>query len=137
MWLKYLLGNPLKYPAPNVPKGEVSCQKCTGEMKAYIMSVKRGGLSQLLADTFINNLSGIIIPQMLIKKITMYLDAGKVILTRLYRAKCPPINFVNVTVLQLISSGVIQMEISKEERCFCCLVDDSLCHVYLNGSIWN
>ena len=78
------------------------------------MPVSRAGVSHFLADTFINNPSGLITPQILIKNIILYPEVGKVIYDRPRSVKCPPIKFVNVTVLQLIASGLIRIEINEK-----------------------
>ena len=102
------------------------------------MPVSRAGVSQFPADTFVNNPSGLITPQILIQKIIVYPEVGKVIYNRPRNVKCPPIKYVHVIVLQLIASGLIRIEIKEEdEKCYCRLVINSLCPAYLNDSIWN
>ena len=45
---------------------------------------------------------------------------------------------MNSTVLQLITSGLIQVEINDAEaKCYCRLVVDNLCPAYLNDTIWD
>lgn len=74
----------------------------------------------------------------LIQKIIVYPDVGKVTYNRPRSAKCPPIKFVNVTVLQRNASGLIRIKINKEdEKCYCRLVVNSLSPAYLNHSIWD
>ena len=88
--------------------------------------------------TFINNPSGLITPDILIQKITEYPYVGKNIYNRPQSVKSPPIKFVNVTVLQLIASGLIRIEVNEEEsKCYCRLVVNNLCPAYLNESIWD
>ena len=136
--LECLLGNPLESPSNNIVPCGVLCPKCNNDTKDFIMPVSRAGFSQFLADTFINNPSGLITQQILIQKIILYPEVDKVIYDRPRSVKCPPIKFVNVTVLQLIASGLIRIEINeKEEKCYCSLVVNSLCPAYLNYSIWD
>ena len=136
--LEQILGNPLEPPSENLVPCGVSCPKCNNETKEYIMPVSRAGVSQFLADTFINNPSGLITTDILIKKITEYPNVGKIIYNRPRSVKAPAIKFVNVTVLQLIASGLIRIEVNEEEsKCYCRLVVNNLCPAYLNESIWD
>ena len=50
--------------------------------------------------------------------------------------KCPSHKFVNVTILQLIASGLVRIEIDKDRNCVLCLVINNLPSSYLDGSIW-
>ena len=111
---------------------------CNNETQDYIMPVLRAGVSQFLADTFINNPSGLITTDILIRKITEYPEVGKIIYRRPRSVKSPAVKFVNVTVLQLIASGLIRIEINEAEaKCYCRLVVDNLCPAYLNDTIWD
>ena len=102
------------------------------------MPVSRVGISQFLTDTFINNASGLLTPGNLIQKISVYPEVGKVIYKRPRSVKCPSNKYVNVTVLQLIASGLIRIEINEEEqKCYCRLVVDRLAPAYLNDAIWD
>ena len=102
------------------------------------MPISRNGISKFLADTFINNPSGLLTPTLLIQKIIVYPEVGKVIYNRPRSVKCPPIKYVNATVLQIIASGLIRIEINEEEEiCYCRLVVDQLCPAYLKESIWD
>ena len=105
-------------------------------MKAYIMPVLRSGLSLFLANVFINHPSGSLTPQELIQKITVYPDVGKVTYNRPCSVKSPAVYFVNVTVLQLIASGLIQLEITPDEKCYYRLVINTLSPAYLNDETW-
>ena len=103
--LEDILGNPMEPPSTNLIPCGVSCPKCNNETQDYIMPVLRAGVSQFLADTFINNPSGLITTDILIQKITEYPEVGKIMYKRPRSVKSPAIKFVNVTVLQLIASG--------------------------------
>ena len=133
--LEHLLDKPIKPPLLEVNTCLSACPKCTGEMKAYIMPVLRSGLSLFLANTFINHPSGSLTPQDLIQKITVYPDVGKVIYNRPRTVKSPALKFVNITVLQLIASGLIRLEITTDEKYYCRLVINNLSPAYLNDKI--
>ena len=45
--------------------------------------------------------------------------------------------FVNVTVLQLIASALIRLEITADEKCHCRLVVNNLSPAYLKDEIWD
>lgn len=101
------------------------------------MPVKRVGLSNFLADTFINNPSGVITPVVLIQKLSNNLDVGKVVYNHSRSVKCPATKFVNVTILQLIASGLVKMEIDNERNCVLRLVINNLSPSYLDDTIWD
>ena len=61
---------------------------------------------------------------------------GKVIYNRPRSIKVPAVKFVNVTVLQLIASGLIRLEITPDEQCYCRLVVKDLSPAYLNDEKW-
>ena len=50
--------------------------------------------------------------------------------------KCPPSKIVNVTVLQLIASGLFRMEIEKYRDCQLSLIINNLPTSYLDRRIW-
>lgn len=101
------------------------------------MLVKRIRLTIFLVDTCINNPSGLRAPTVLIQKVSMYPSMGQVVYNRNPSVECPPFKYVNVTVLQLIFSGLVRMEIDKERRYTLRLVVNSLSPSYLDNSIWN
>ena len=136
--LEHILGNPMEPPSTNLIPCGVSCPMCNNETQDYIMPVFRAGVSQFLADTFINNPSGLIPTDILIRKITEYPEVGEIMYRRPRSVKSPAVKFVNVTVLQLIASGLIRIEIDEAEaKCYCRLVVDNLCPAYLNDTIWD
>ena len=134
--IEHLLGNPIEPPLSQVNSCGTACPKCTGEMESYIMPVLRSGISLFLANTFINHPSGSLTPQDLITKITVYPDVGKVIYNRPRSVKSPAVKFVNVTVLQLIASGLVRLEITSDEKCYCRLVINDLSPAYLDDETW-
>ena len=73
----------------------------------------------LLSDTFINNLSGLITPDILVEKLSGYPHMGKIMYIRHRSSKAPAMKFVNVTVLQLIASKLTWLDIDKENKCYC------------------
>ena len=94
------------------------------------MPVFRAGISTFPADTFINNTSGLITIGILISKLTKYPDVGRIIYNRSRSVKSPVVELVNVIILQLITSGIIRIDINEEEKCYCRLVVDSLRLIY-------
>ena len=134
--LETLLGNITEPPATNVVYCKNACPVCNGTLKDFIMPVKRVGLSNFLADTFINNPSGVITPIVLIKKLLNYPDVGKVVYNRSRSVKCPATKYVNLTILQLIASGLVKMEIDNERNCVLRLVINNLSPSYLDDTIW-
>ena len=104
--LEQILGNPLEPPSENLVPCGVSCPKCNNETKEYIMPVSRAGVSQFLADTFINNPSGLITTDILIKKITEYLNVGKIIHNRPRSVKALAISCKTVTFTNLIAGAL-------------------------------
>ena len=97
-----LLYNPMKPPATTVVNCNNTCPGCNGRIKGFVMPIKLDGLSNFLADNFINNPLGIIIPSVLIQKLSNYPSVGQVVYNRSQSVKYPPNKFVNVTILQLI-----------------------------------
>ena len=75
---------------------------------------------------------------MLIKKLTQYPEVGRVIYNRPMSPKAPHGKFVAVTVLQLIASGLIELEFAdKTYECTCRLV--VTCHslAFLDATNWS
>ena len=107
-------------------------------MSEYIMPVIVGGLSCFLADTFINNASGSLSPDMLVNKLTQYLDVGRVVYNRPRSPKAPGGKFVMVTVLQLIASRLIELQFAdKTYECTCRLVVIGASPAYLDDTNWS
>ena len=84
-----------------------ACPVCNGDIHNYVILVQREGLSKFRTDTFINNPSGVITPTVLVKKLSVFPDVRHVVYNRSRSVKCPPMKYINVTVLQLIASGLI------------------------------
>ena len=131
-----LLGNPMEPPASDIRRCNNACPICNGTYKEYIMSVKRVGLSKFLADTFINNPTGEVTPAKLVQKLIKYPNVGKTIYNRDRSNKSPPAKFVNTTVLQLIASELVRMEIDLEQKCTLCLCVTDLIPAYMNDTAW-
>ena len=137
MQLECLLENPIEPPFTEVNKCGVVCPKCTGEMKSYIMSAFRLGLSLFLADTFINHPSSTVTLQYLIKKLSVYHDVGRVVYKSARSVESQAGKLLNVTVLQLIESHLIYIEDTPDETYICWLVVENLSPAYLKGEIWD
>ena len=86
-----ILGNFMQTQSHNLFPCSGSCLKCNNETKEYIMHVLRAGVSQFLADTFIDNPSGLITTDILTQEITNYPEFGKILYNRLQRVKSPQI----------------------------------------------
>ena len=135
--METLLGNPLEPPASTVTECLTGCPKCCNEIETFIMPVKRSGLSIFLSDTFINNLSGKITPDLLVQKLSSYPDVGKIIYNRPRSNKAPSLKFIIVTVLQLIASGLIKLDFDDDNKCYCTLSVTDLIPACLDDSIWD
>lgn len=107
----------------------MSCPNYNDETEDFTMYVSRMVLSQFLVDTFINNPSGLITPVILMQKIIVYPEVGKVIYNRFRSVKCPPIKYANVTVMQIIARGPTRI------KCYCRLVLNILPPANLNDAI--
>ena len=134
--LEMLLGNSMEQLSPPVNNYNNLCPVCNREIKEMIMPVKRIGLSKILADTFINNLTGVLTPDMLIKKLSTYLSVGQVIYNKNCSVKCPPSKFISSTVLQLFSCGLVRMDTDNKSIFVLCLVIHHLSPSYLDNIIW-
>ena len=53
--LEILLGNPMDPPVTTVVNCNNACPVCNGGIKDFVMPVKREGLSNILADTFLKH----------------------------------------------------------------------------------
>ena len=107
-------------------------------MSDYIMPVTVGGLLCFLADTFINNSSGSLSPDELIKKLTQYPDVGRVVYNRPRSPKVLGSKFVMVTVLQLIASRLIELQFAdKTYECTGRLVVIGASPAYLDETNWS
>ena len=132
-----ILCNPCEPPVHNYDKCTNGCPSCLDTMSNYIMPVMVGGLSIFLADTFINNASGRLSPDLLIKKLTQYPEVGRVVYNRPRSPKAPQGKFVAVTVLQLIASGLIELQFDdKTFECTCRLVVTGHSPAYLDATNW-
>ena len=103
-----LVGSPLEPPAIDLTICGDTCPFCCDMITNYIISISRAGLSQFLADVFINNPGGELSPVLLVKKLTEYKDAG-IFYGRPRRKKALPGNYVSVTILRLMTSELTQL----------------------------
>ena len=101
------------------------------------MPVNREGLSQFLAEVFINNPAGDLTPAILVKKLTEYDDVGIVVYGRPRSNKPPPHKYVSVTILQLIASELVLLSFDdKTNESRCTLVIEGATPAYLNNDYW-
>ena len=101
------------------------------------MPIIRSGLSQFLADVFINNTGSVLSPVILVKKLMEYKDVGTVVYARPRSNKPPAFKFVSVTVLQLIASSIIELEFQEESndaKCSLGMIAES--PAYLHNDYW-
>ena len=69
-------------PTVTVVNCNNACPVYNGELDEYMMPVKRVGLSKFLADTLIDNPSGLITPNLLVKRLSTFPDMGQVVYNR-------------------------------------------------------
>ena len=101
------------------------------------MIINRSGLSQFLADVFINNTGSVMSPMILVKKLMEYKDIGTVVYARPRSNKPPANKCVSVTVLQLIASSIIELEFeveSNDAKCSLGMIAES--PAYLHNDYW-
>ena len=102
------------------------------------MPILVSGLSRFLADTFINNASGPLSPDTLIKKLSQYPGVGIVMYNRPRSPKAPLGKYVAVTVLQLIASGLIELKFADNTfECTCRLVVTGATPAYMDDTNWS
>ena len=135
--IEALIGNPLEPPSIDLTNCENACPYCLDLIKDYIMPVNREGLSQFLAEVFINNPAGDLTPAILVKKLTEYNDVGIVVYGRPRSNKPPPHKYVSVTILQLIASELVLLSFDdKTNESRCTLVIEGATPAYLNNDYW-
>mmetsp|Transcript_20373 Transcript_20373/g.19596 ORF Transcript_20373/g.19596 Transcript_20373/m.19596 type:complete len:186 (-) Transcript_20373:60-617(-) len=134
--LKTMLGNPLEPPASSISECNTSCPKYCDEVKHFVLPVKRSVLSVFLSDTFINNLSGQITPEIFVQKLYVYPEVGKIIYNQARSNNASALMLVTVTVLQLIASELIRLNFDEDNICYCRLNVTDLIPAYLDESIW-
>ena len=133
-----ILCNPCELPQLDYDRCTNRCPSCLDTMTTFVLLIVVDGLSRFLADTFINNAPGPVCPDMLIKKLTQYPQVGKVIYARSRSPKAPAGKYVAVTVLQLIASGLIELQFSdKTHECTCRLVVKDASPAYLDITNWS
>lgn len=102
------------------------------------MPIVVSSLSRFLADTFINNASGPLSPDTWIKQLSQYSEVGKVVYNIPRSPKAPPGKYVAVTVLQLITSGLIKLNFAdKIYECTCRLVVTCVTPAYMDDTNWS
>ena len=114
------------------------CPFCNKEISEYVKPVNRVGLTKFLCYTFIQNPVQDLTPARLVSQLRDYPDIGVVVFKRKTKKSFDK-PFLDVLVLQLIASGIIelQMEESEKVRALCKLsVGDNMSPVYLNNDVW-
>ena len=135
--IEALIGNPLEPPSIDLTNCGDACPYCLDLIKEYIMPVNREGLSQFLAEIFINNPGGDLTPTVLVKKLTEFKDVGTVVYGRPRSNKPPPHKYVTVTILQLIASELVLLSFDdKTNESRCTLVIEGATPAYLNNDYW-
>ena len=81
-----------------------------------MIHVKRSGVVKFLAEVFINNPTGLITPNKLIEQLWDFPDVGKCAYNWPGSNKAPTMEYANITVLQLIASGFIRLEIDTDKK---------------------
>ena len=132
--IEAFIGNPLEPPSIDLTNCGDACPYCLDTIKEYIMPVNREGLSQLLAEVFINNPGGNLTPAVLVKKLTKSKDVGIFVYERPRSKNPPPHKYVTVTILQFIASELVLLSFddrTNESRCT--LVIEGATPAYLNN----
>ena len=105
--LKNILRDPLEPSAKIIHSFNNSCPKYSNNIKEIMMPVKRSGMAYFQAEIFISNPTGLITPNKLIEQLYDFPDVGKCVYNRPRKNKAATMKCVNVTVLRLITSGLI------------------------------
>lgn len=135
--IENFIGNPIEPPANKLTACGNACPFCCDVISEYVMPIIRSGLSQFLADVFINNTGSVLSPVILVKKLMEYKDVGTVVYARPRSNKPPAYKFVSVTVLQLIASSIIELEFqeaSNDAKCSLGMIAES--PAYLHNDYW-
>jgi len=132
-------GSPLEPPVANRPHCMKSCPACLDSINDYIMPVNRLGLSRFLAHTFINTSAVDLSPMNLVKLLHDFPNVGQQIYSRPRSTAAPENRYLQSTILQLIASGMIKLQICKiSKTAKCCLsireLDSS--PTYLDSTYW-
>ena len=86
------------------------------------MNVSREVFSIFLVDTFINNSSGRVIPEILVQKLQKYEDVGKIVYYQPRNKKAPPGKYINARVLQIIVSTLVRIILDETSKYYCALI---------------
>ena len=132
-------GSPLEPPSAHPRKCTRACPACLSMLKDYILPVNRLGLSKFLANTFINISGEDLSPSNIVKLLRDFPSVGQVIYKRPRTKTAPDNKFLQSTILQLLSSGMIELKISEAEpKAICCLsiCEDDSSPAYLDTVYW-
>ena len=103
------------------------------------MPVNRLGLSRFLAQTFINTSAVDLSPINLVKLLHDYPNAGQEICSRPRSTSAPENRYLQSTILQLIASGIIKLQIckiNKTEKCCLSIRELDSSPTYLDSVYW-
>ena len=141
-YLEYYSGNPsLVQWFRSIPCMDL-CPHCDGSKNKMIKTVSKNGLSLFIADALINHKFGSnICPMSLAKALFNYPDVGKVVYNRPNSVKAESGLVTEMTIMQLIASGIIEMyiELEKNPKVICKIGIDSSTATphYLIPLYWN
>ena len=135
--IELFIGNPLEPPSFDVERYGNACPYCCDVISEYVMPIVRNRLSQLLVDLFAINPSSELSHAMPVKKLTDSKDIGTCVYACPRIAKSQPARFISVTVLQMIASGLIELnfdEDSNNVKCSVGMIAET--PAYLHDEYW-
>ena len=88
------------------------CPYCNEKWKEYIVPVRMDGLIAWISSTFVSNYIHDRTPSNLVESIKKFENVGKFIYNRPRTNSCVDTKFVQSTILQLISSGIFELDIN-------------------------
>jgi hypothetical protein len=91
------------------------CPWCCNKIELYIKPIKKRGIIEFLVHVFIEKNLHNVTPKMLCNQLKSYPNVGSAIYGR--RVTTPPvIVFLNSTILQLIGSKILKVEVNRHEE---------------------
>ena len=115
-----------------------ACPHCLDVRSEYIMKVKREGICEFLAETFIKDSLPDTFPSLVLKKLKAFPDVGKSIYNRPRSCAPPEPKYLQSTLFQLIASGIIKIVVGEDSkaRLSLKLEEDNFTPVFLNDLYW-
>ena len=92
-----------------------SCPWCNKSLSSFIKPIHKRGLIQFLVHIFIEKNFNDMTPSMLCDQLNSYKTVGTSIYGRRVNT-APPVTFLNSTILQLIGSKILKLEITRNEE---------------------